>query len=105
MERTQITKIVLTILILAALAGAWLAVSYISSRGTQDPLEGLGEGGFSELPSKVSEEEAERVRTELSAPPEVEVDKEAVREELYKPSASGELSEEEKERIRAELRK
>lgn len=106
MEKTQITKVVLTILILVALAVVGFLFSLLKSpKDDLRTFEGAIQGNNEELPPKVDEETAEAVREDLATPAETNVDKEEVREELSKPQASGELSEEEKERIRAELRK
>ena len=104
MEKTQITKIVLTILILGALAAAGFAFSLFKSDSKEPvPFEGV-QGDYGDAPSKVDDVAAEVVREELQVAPAGEVDKEQVREELSKPPGGG-LSEAEKERIRAELRK
>jgi hypothetical protein len=104
MEKTQTTKIVATILILAALAAAGFVVSYFTSSDTSD-IQGGVRTGESVTPL-MNEEDASQVREELSKPPvATQQDEEKIREELSKPAASGELSEEEKARIRAELRR
>jgi hypothetical protein len=105
MEKAQLTKIGMTLLILAVLAGIGFAVAYFVPDSTPRQADIMVEGDQTPLPSKLEEEQIEEVREDLVESPAVQTDKEEVREELAKPAPTGELSEAEKERIRAELRK
>lgn len=106
MEKSNMTKWMVTILILIALAAIGFAFSLLKPDSGRPRLFEGAQGDYGDTASKVDDETERQVRDELAAPesPLTDTEKVEVREELSKPSG-GELSEEEKERIRAELRK
>ncbi len=105
MEKAQVTKIGISMLLLAALAGIGFGVSYFMSSSEPQPADIVIEGEPNTSLSTLEEKEVENVRDILTEKPVPVADGAEVREELAQPLQGGGLTEVEKQRIRAELSK